>query len=56
MVNQHKKFEYDTTNIYIIKRYEYKDKNSLLDKINSIIIKDDLYDLLYIEDDLLLMS
>jgi hypothetical protein len=43
-------------NINIIEGYKYKEGNSLLDKINSIIIKDDLSDMLYIEDDLLLMS
>jgi hypothetical protein len=56
LINQDKKVEYDITNIDIIEGYKYKEGNPLLDSISNIIIKDDLSEMLYVEDDLLLIS
>jgi hypothetical protein len=53
--NNNKKIESDINDLNVVERYEDKEENDLSDKINNVIIKEDLSEMLYIEDDLLLM-
>lgn len=56
--NNTKKIEFDINDLNVVEKYEDKDKevNHIADKINDTIIEDDLLSMLYIEDDLLLMT
>jgi hypothetical protein len=53
-----KKIEFDVNDLNGVEKFEYKNKevNHVSDKINDTIIEDDLLSMLYIKDDLLLMS
>ena len=53
--NNNKKIESDINDLNVVERYEDKEGNYLSGKINEEIIKEDLSEMLYIEDDLLLM-
>ena len=46
----------DNSHIKDIERYEYKEENNLLDEINATKIKDDISEMLYIKDDLIIIS
>jgi hypothetical protein len=41
---------------YVVESYKDKEGKYVLDKINDTIIEDDLLSMLYIKDDLLLMT
>jgi hypothetical protein len=54
--NNTKKIEFDINDFNVVERYEDKEGNDLSDKINDINKEDDLLLMLYIKDDLLLMT
>jgi hypothetical protein len=54
--NNTKKIEFDINDFNVVERYEDKEGNDLSDKINYINKEDDLLLMLYIKDDLLLMT
>ena len=54
--NNTKKIEFDINDFNVVERYEDKEGNDLSDKINDINKQDDLLLMLYIKDDLLLMT
>ena len=54
--NNTKKIEFDVNDFNVVERYEDKEGNDLSDKINYINKEDDLLLMLYIKDDLLLMT
>jgi hypothetical protein len=54
--NNTKKFEFDVNDLNVVERYEDKEGNDISYKINDTIIEDDLLSMLYIKDDLLLMT
>lgn len=54
--NNTKRIEFDVNDFYVVEKYEDKEVNHVSDKINDTIIEDDLLSMLYIKDDLLLMT
>ena len=56
--NNTKKVEFDVNDLNVVERYEYKDKegNYLSNKSNEPNTEDDLLSMLYIKDDLLLVT
>ena len=54
--NNNKKIESDINDLNVVERYEDKEGNDLSDKINDINKEGDLLLMLYIKDDLLLMT
>ena len=54
--NNTKKIEFDVNDFNVVERYEDKEGNDLSNKINDINKEDDLLLMLYIKDDLLLMT
>ena len=56
--NNTKKIEFDVHNLNVVEKYEDKDKevNHVSDKINEPNIKDGFLSMLYIKDDLLLIT
>ena len=54
--NNTKKIECDVDDLNVVEKFDYKEGNYVSDKINDTIIEDDLLLMLYIKDDLLLMS
>ena len=54
--NNTKKIEFDVNELNIVENYKDKEGKYVSDKINDTIIEDDLLSLLYIKDDLLLMT
>jgi hypothetical protein len=54
--NNTKKIEFDVNDLNVVERYEDKEGNDISDKINDINKEDDLLLMLYIKDDLLLMT
>jgi hypothetical protein len=54
--NNTKKIEFDVNDLSVVERYEDKEGNDISDKINDINKEDDLLLMLYIKDDLLLMT
>ena len=54
--NNTKKIEFDVNDLNIVESYKDKEEKYVSDKINDTIIEDDLLSLLYIKDDLLLMT
>ena len=54
--NNTKKIEFDVNDLNIVESYKDKEGKYVSDKINDTIIDDDLLSLLYIKDDLLLMT
>ena len=54
--NNTKKIEFDINDLNIVESYKDKEGKYVSDKINDTIIEDDLLSLLYIKDDLLLMT
>jgi len=54
--NNTKKIEFDVNGLNIVESYKDKEGKYVSDKINDTIIEDDLLSLLYIKDDLLLMT
>jgi hypothetical protein len=54
--NNTKKIEFDVNDLNIVESYKDKEGKYVSDKINDTIIEDDLLSLLYIKDDLLLMT
>lgn len=54
--NNTKKTEFDVDDFNVVEKYEDKEGNDLSDKINDINKEDDLLLMLYIKDDLLLMT
>lgn len=54
--NKTKKIEFDVNDLNIDDRYKDKEGNYFSDKINNIVIENDLLLMLYINDDLLLMT
>ncbi len=54
--NNTKKIEFDVNDLNVVERYEDKEGNDISYKINDTIIEDDLLSMLYIKDDLLLMT
>jgi hypothetical protein len=54
--NKTKKIEFDVNDLIVDERYKDKEENYFSDKINNIVIENDLLLMLYIDDDLLLMT
>jgi hypothetical protein len=56
--NNTKKIEFDVHDLNVVEKYEDKDKevNHVSDKINEPNIEDGFLSMLYIKDDLLLMT
>ena len=54
--NNTKRIEFDVNDLNGVEKYEDNEVNHVSDKINDTIIEDDLLLMLYIKDDLLLMS
>jgi hypothetical protein len=56
--NNTKKIEFDVHNLNVVEKYEDKDKevNHVSDKINEPNIEDGFLSMLYIKDDLLLIT
>jgi hypothetical protein len=54
--NKTKKIEFDVNDLNVDERYKDKEGNYFSDKINNIVIENDLLLMLYINDDLLLMT
>lgn len=54
--NNTKKIEFDVNDLNVAESYKDKEGKYVSDKINDTIIEDDLLSMLYINDDLLLMT
>ncbi|MDF2737205.1 MAG: hypothetical protein K0S93_1062 [Nitrososphaeraceae archaeon] len=54
--NNTKKIEFDVNDLNVAESYKDKEGKYVSDKINDTIIEDDLLSMLYIKDDLLLMT